>query len=69
MYSLSKTLLTFVLLHLVLKDQTFLLLHLSLDFLLFIPVPYNEKDLFGVLVLEGLVDLHKTVQPQLLQHY
>ena len=30
-----------------------------LDFLLF-PVPYNEKDIFfGVLVLEGLVGLHR----------
>ena len=35
-----------------------------------IPVPYNEKDIFfGVLVLKGLVDLHRTVQLQLLQHY
>ena len=35
-----------------------------------IPVPYNEKDIFcGVLVLEGLVGLHRTVQPQLLQHF
>ena len=33
-----------------------------------IPVPYNEKDIFfWVLVLEGLVDLHRTIQ--LLQHY
>ena len=33
-------------------------------------VPYNEKDTFwGVLVLEGLVGLHRTVQLQLLQHY
>ena len=35
-----------------------------------IPVPYNEKDIFfWVLVLKGLVGLHRTVQPQLLQHY
>ena len=35
-----------------------------------IPVPYNEKDIFGgELVLEGLVALHRTVQLQLLQHY
>ena len=27
------------------------------------PVPYNEKDIFfGVLVLEGLVGLHRTIQ-------
>ena len=35
-----------------------------------IPIPYNEKDIFfGVLVLKGLVDLHRTLQLQLLQHY
>ena len=35
-----------------------------------IPVPYNEKDIFfWVLILEGLVGLHRTVQLQLLQHY
>ena len=35
-----------------------------------IPVPYNEKDIFfGVLVLEGLMGLHRTIQLQLLQHY
>ena len=34
-----------------------------------IPVPYDEKDIFFlVLVLEGLVGLHRTVQLQLLQH-
>ena len=35
-----------------------------------IPVPYNEKDIFfGVLVLKGLVGLHRTIQLQLLQHF
>ena len=38
----------------------------------YIPVPYNEKDIFlgcfGLLVLEGLLGLHRTVQLQLLQH-
>ena len=35
-----------------------------------IPVPYNEKDIFfGVLALEGLVGLHRSIQLQLLQHY
>ena len=35
-----------------------------------IPIPYNEKDIFfGVLVLEGLGGLHRTIQLQLLQHY
>ena len=34
-----------------------------------IPVPYNEKDIFfGVLILEGVEGLHKTVQLQFLQH-
>ena len=33
-------------------------------------VPYNEKDIFfWVLVLKGLVGLHRTVQLQLLQRY
>ena len=36
-----------------------------------IPIPYNEEDIFFlcVLVLEGLVGLHRTVQCQLLQYY
>ena len=35
-----------------------------------IPVPYNKKAIFwGVLVLEGLIGLHRTIQLQLLQHY
>ena len=35
-----------------------------------IPVPYNEKDIFfWVLIIEGLVGLHRTIQLQLLQHY
>ena len=35
-----------------------------------IPVPYDEKDIFlGVLVLEGLIGFHRTIQLQLLQHY
>ena len=33
-----------------------------------IPVPYDEKDLLGVLVLEGLVGLHRTIQLQILQN-
>ena len=34
-----------------------------------IPVPYDENDIFFlVLVLEGLVGLHRTIQLQLLQH-
>ena len=35
-----------------------------------VPVPYKEKDIFlGVLVLESLIGLHRTIQFQLLQHY
>ena len=35
-----------------------------------IPVPYDEKDtFFWVLVLEGLVGLHRTIQFHLFQHY
>ena len=34
-----------------------------------IPVPINEKDIFFVLILQGPVGLHGTVQLQLLQHY
>ena len=33
-----------------------------------IPMSCNEKDLFSVLILEGVVYLHKTHQIQLLQH-
>ena len=45
---LGKTLLAFALLHSVLQGQICLLLQVSLDFLLCILVPYNEKDiLFG----------------------
>ena len=51
---LGKTLLAFALLHLVLHDQTFLLLQVSLDFLLLHSIPYDEKAIFLVLVTEGL---------------
>ena len=47
--SLNKTLLAFALLHFILQVQIFLLFLVSLDFLLSIPVPYDEKDIcFGV---------------------
>ena len=65
---LGKTLLTFALLHSVLQGQIRLLLQVFLGFLL-LPVLYKEKDKFGVLILEGLVSLHRTIQLQLLQHY
>ena len=69
-HSLGKTLLAFALLHFVLHGQTCLLVQVSLDFLLwhFIPL-WWKGHLFLVLVLKGLVGLHRTVQLQLLQHY
>ena len=41
-----QNLLAFALLHFVLQGQTCLLLQVSSDFLLFIPVLCNEKDIF-----------------------
>ena len=62
-------LLAFVLLHFVLKGQTYLLLQVSLHFLLLHSSPLWWKGhVFLVLVL-GLVSLHRTIQLQLLQHY
>ena len=63
-----QTLLAYALLHFVLQDQTFLLVLVS-PFYFCIPVPYDEKGLFGVLVLEGLVGPHRTIQFQAIQHY
>ena len=40
-----------------------------LDFLLLYPNPMMKRISFLVLVLKGLVDLHRTIQLQLLQHY
>ena len=66
----GKTLLAFALLHSILQGQICLLLQVFLDSYLFIPVPYNEKDVFfWVLVLKGLVGLHRTIQLQQLQRY
>ena len=66
--SLGKTLLAFSLLHFVLQGQSCLLLQVSLDFQLLHSSPLWWKEhLFWVLVLEGLVGLHRTVQ--LLQQY
>ena len=67
--SIGKTLLAFPLLHFVIQGQTSLLLHLSLDVLLLISNPlWWEGHLFLVLVLEGVVRLHRTCQLQLLWH-
>ena len=68
MHSLGKTLLSFALIHFVLQGHTCLLLQLSLDFLLCLPVIYDEKDIFFFFgVLEG-VGLHRTVQLKLIWH-
>ena len=68
--SLGKTLLAFALLYSIFQGQIFLLLQVILDFLLIIPLSYNEKDIFfGVLVLKVLVSLHRTIQLHLLQCY
>ena len=68
-HSIGKTLLAFALLHSVLQGQICLLLQVS-DSLLLHSSPLSWKGhLLGVLVLEGLVGLHRTVQLQLLQHY
>ena len=68
--SLDKTLLAFAMLHFVLQGQICLLLQVSLDILLLHPSPLWWKGhLFWVLLLEGLVGLHRTIQLQLLQHY
>ena len=77
--TLGKTLLAFALLSFVLQDQSCLLLQVSLDFLLCIPIPYDEKNIFFffsflffffflVLVIEGLGGHHRTIQLQLIQH-
>ena len=68
--SLGKTLLAFALLHSILQGQICLLLQVFLDFLLLHSSPLQWKGhLFWVLVLEGLVGLHRTIQLQLLHLY
>ena len=62
MHFLGKTLLAFALLHLYSK-ATFACYSRYLDFLLLLSSP------LWVLVLEGLVGFHGSVQLQLLQHY
>ena len=64
--SLGKTVLAFALLHSVLQGQIFLLCQVSLPTFEF-QSPMMKGHLFWVSVLDGLVDLHRTVQ--LLQHY
>ena len=67
---LGKTPLHFALLHFVLRGQTCLFLQVSLDFLLLHSSPLWWKEHhFLMLVLEGLVGLHRTILLQLLWHY
>ena len=68
MHSPGKTLLTFALLHSILQGQICLLLQVFLTSYFCIPVLYNENP-FWVLVLDGLVGTHRTIQLQLLQCY
>ena len=69
-HSPGTTLFTFALLHFVFQGQICLLLQVSLDFLLLHSSPLWWKGhLFWVLVLEGLVGIHRNVPLQLFQHY
>ena len=66
---LGTTLLAFALLHSVLQDEICLLLQVFLDFVLLLSSSLWWKGhLFWVLVLEGLVGLHRSIQLRLLQH-
>ena len=66
LYSLGRTLLAFALLYSVLQGQICLLFQVFLDFLLLHSSPLQCKgQLLGVLVLEGLIGLHRIVQFQL----
>ena len=67
-HSLDRIQLVFVLLPFVLRGQTCLLFQVYLDFLLLHSSPqWWIKHLFKVLVLGGLLGLHRTDQLQLLQ--
>ena len=69
-HSLGKTLLAFALLHSIFQLQICLLPQVFLDFLLLHSSLLQWKGhIFWVLVLKGLIGLHRTIQLQLLQHY
>ena len=66
----GKTLWAFALLHSILQGQICLLLQVFLDFLLLHSSSLKWKGrIFGVLLLKGLVSLHRTFQLKLLQRY
>ena len=69
-YSLGKTLIAFALLHSVLQDQICLLTP-GISWLptFVFQSPIMKRIFWGVLVLEGLVGVHRTIKLQLLQHY
>ena len=67
MCSLDKILLAFARLHFVLQSQTWCYSRYLLTSYFCILIPYDEKDMFLVLVL-CLVGLHRTNQLQLLRH-
>ena len=67
MHSLGRIQLAFALFYFVLQGQTSLLLQVSLDFLFFVfQSPMINKISFLVLVLRGLLGLHRTDQLHLL---
>ena len=69
MHSLGKTLLAFALLHFYSKAKLGCYSRYLLSSYFCILVPYDEKDIFFlVLILEGLVGHHRTIQLQLLWH-
>ena len=67
--SLGTTLWAFALLHSVLQGQIYLLFQVFLDFLLLHSSSLWWKGHLQMLVPEGLVGPHRTIQLQLLQHY
>ena len=69
MCSLAKTLLAFVLLHFVLQGNLPVTLGVSWLTAFAFQSPIMKRTSLLVLVLRGLVGLHRTVQLQLLQHY
>ena len=69
-HSLGKTVFAFALLHSIFQGQICLLLQVFFDFVLLHSSPLKWKGhLFWVLVLKGLVCLHRSIQLQLLQRY
>ena len=69
MHSLGKTLLAFAQLHAALKEKLPVTSGVSSIPTFAFQSPKMKEHLFNVLVLEGLVGFHRTIQLQLLQHY